>query len=415
MRLRPALGAGTIACALALTAPTSVPTTAAATDDPRLPHRTGDEPRVPPRWKHSSDGVRGEIARPLPAFMRGQSRTTTFTTWQAVPGVTVTKWDESTPRGPVRAQLMSVTLGTPGLRVDYAYAGQVRRTAPLTRILARHGAIGGVNGDFFDIGDTGAPLGLGQDKQEGLLNARAAGWNAAFFIDKSGSPDIGTLPMKGRIRQHPNLRITNVNSPEVRPGGIGAYTSAWGPTSGYRVTSGQKRNVRMVLIRKGRVVQTKRKLSSGEKIRGTMLIGRGAGAHDLSRLRKGDKATVWWWLQGGPKMAITGNKILIRDGVVDVVDDREMHPRTAIGIDRDTRQLLLLVIDGRQSFSRGYTMVELANKMIDLGADEALNLDGGGSSTMVAKKRNGNVRVINSPSDGAQRSVPNGLEILYGR
>ncbi len=99
--------------------------------------------------------------------------------------------------------------------------------------------------------------------------------------------------------------------------------------------------------------------------------------------------------------------------MITVVDDREMHPRTAIGIDRETRQLLFLVVDGRQSFSRGYTMVELANRMIDLGADEALNLDGGGSSTMVAKKESGRVSVVNYPSDGQQRYVPNGLEVTY--
>ena len=99
--------------------------------------------------------------------------------------------------------------------------------------------------------------------------------------------------------------------------------------------------------------------------------------------------------------------------MIKVVDDREMHPRTAIGIDRDTKTLLFLVVDGRQRFSRGYTMVELAEKMIELGADEALNLDGGGSSTMMAKGRGGLLKVINSPSDGFQRSVANGIEINY--
>jgi exopolysaccharide biosynthesis protein len=99
--------------------------------------------------------------------------------------------------------------------------------------------------------------------------------------------------------------------------------------------------------------------------------------------------------------------------VVDVVDDREMHPRTAIGIDRDTRQLLLLVIDGRQSFSRGYTMVELANLMTTLGAEDALNLDGGGSSTMVALDSTGLIGVRNSPSDGVERHVANALSISY--
>ena len=58
-------------------------------------------------------------------------------------------------------------------------------------------------------------------------------------------------------------------------------------------------------------------------------------------------------------------------------------------------------------------MVELARLMSELGADEALNLDGGGSSTMVARKTNGKVRVLNSPSDGQPRAVPNGLEVFY--
>ncbi len=382
--------------------------------DPQLPTfaRSDDGPRVPPRWQHSSDGVRGEIARPLPAFMRFQGQTTRFRTWESVPGVTVTSWDETTARGPIRAHLMSVALDTPGLAVDYAYAGVVRRTSPLTRILARHRAVAGVNGDFFDIGDTGAPLGLGLDRQEGVLNARSAGWNTAFYVDKAGLPQVGTLSMVARYKQHPGMSITNVNSPEVAPGGIGIYTPAWGYASGYRITGGQTEDVRMVRILKGRVVETKKRLPTG-KINGILLVGRGAGAKELGRLRKGSKATVRWWLKNSPRMAITGNKILINDGVVTVVDDREMHPRTAVGVDRETNQLLLLVVDGRQSFSRGYTMVELANRMIDLGADEALNLDGGGSSTMVAKKKSGRVSVVNYPSDGGQRSVPNGLEITY--
>jgi exopolysaccharide biosynthesis protein len=75
--------------------------------------------------------------------------------------------------------------------------------------------------------------------------------------------------------------------------------------------------------------------------------------------------------------------------------------------------VLILVVDGRSSVSRGYTMVELANLMIDLGADEAVNLDGGGSSTMVARTRNRKVKVVNKPSDGFQRWVANALEVTY--
>jgi exopolysaccharide biosynthesis protein len=105
--------------------------------------------------------------------------------------------------------------------------------------------------------------------------------------------------------------------------------------------------------------------------------------------------------------------VLLLRGVRRVVDDRELHPRTAIGIDHESGRVLMLVVDGRQSFSRGYTMVELANLMQSLGADDALNLDGGGSSTLLSYGPDGVVGVRNSPSDGFERRVANGLEITY--
>ena len=90
-----------------------------------------------------------------------------------------------------------------------------------------------------------------------------------------------------------------------------------------------------------------------------------------------------------------------------------MHPRTAVGIDRDTNTVFLTVIDGRQSFSRGYTMVELANLMLEWGCEDALNLDGGGSSAMAGLLPDGTLGVLNSPSDGSERKVPDGLQVVY--
>ncbi len=112
-------------------------------------------------------------------------------------------------------------------------------------------------------------------------------------------------------------------------------------------------------------------------------------------------------------MAVTGNMFILRDGKRVSKDDVDLHPRTAIGIDRDTGQLQLLVIDGRQSFSRGSTMKELAKLFQRLGAEDALNLDGGGSSIMVARQADGSLAVLNSPSDGHPRPVANGLEVTY--
>jgi hypothetical protein len=371
------------------------------------------DPIRPEPFPQTSDGVKGAIAAPMPRYLRGVATTTVRAKWVVAPGVTYTRWGQTDSRGPIRAHLLTIDLSTPGLALDYGSPGRVRRTDQVTDILARHQAIAGVNGDFFDIGDTGAPLGLGQDRQAGFLHAPRGGWNSAFFLDAKGRPDIGYLPLNMQVLHRPNLAITNVNSPEIRPGGIGIYTSKWGPTAGYRVTGGQQQKVRMVRVVNQRVVEIKNKLTVNKPINGFLMIGRGEGAKRLAGLRKGSKVLLRGRLQGGPTMAITGNKFLILDGVVQVINDREMHPRTAVGIDRDTGEVLLLLIDGRQSFSRGYTMVELAELMQDLGADEALNLDGGGSSTMVARGPNGGMGVVNSPSDGVQRSVANAIEVTY--
>jgi hypothetical protein len=327
--------------------------------------------------------------------------------------VQATRWSETDARGPNRFYLLTIDPRTPGVHIDYASAGSVRTTAPVRTIIAKDHAVAGVNGDFYDIGDTGAPLGLGRDRQRGLIHGRKGGWNSAFFLDHRGRPDIGTLPMRATYQQHPQFKITNVNSPFVKPGGIGIYTAAWGRTDGYRVTDGQKRNIRILKVRDGRVIASKTTISKDQKIEGMLVIGRGRGARDLAKVKVGTKASLDWWLEGRPTMAISGNHFLVRNGLIDVRDDREMHPRTAVGIDEDTHEVLLLAVDGRQPGSRGMTMVELANQMIDLGADEALNLDGGGSTTMVAKRPDGEVGVINSPSDGFERWVANAVEVTY--
>ena len=361
----------------------------------------------------TSDGVRGSIAPYVPRALRIPPVITSDVTWPVVPGVTFRQWEQVDTRGPIRASLLTLDLATtPGLEIDYASARRVRDRDTVRRLIAPDGAIAGINGDFYDIADTGAPLGLGVDRERGVLHARKYGWNRAFLI-KDGVPRIANLPMTAKVVQEPWMKILHYNSPTIFDGRIGVYDYRWGLTAGYRVVDGQREDVRQVVIRDNHVVFNKPTLTYGEKIRGLVLIGRGAGADALGALKKGEKARITWALRGDPEVAISGNKVLLLRGVRRVVDDLEMHPRTAIGIDRDTGQVLMLVVDGRQSFSRGYTMVELANLMTTLGAEDALNLDGGGSSTLLALRPDGVIDVLNSPSDGVERHVANGLSVMY--
>ncbi len=83
------------------------------------------------------------------------------------------------------------------------------------------------------------------------------------------------------------------------------------------------------------------------------------------------------------------------------------HPRTAVGFSQDSTKLYLVAVDGRQTHSVGMTLHELADLMIKIGVHYGLNLDGGGSTTMVVRDS-----VVNIPSDGKERAISNGLLII---
>ncbi len=91
-------------------------------------------------------------------------------------------------------------------------------------------------------------------------------------------------------------------------------------------------------------------------------------------------------------------------------DMRQRHPRTAMGLTEDRQTFILLVVDGRSSSSAGMYGTELASLMHQLGAWQAFNLDGGGSSQMWVAGRG----TINRPSDGTPRSVANHWGVFAG-
>ncbi len=114
--------------------------------------------------------------------------------------------------------------------------------------------------------------------------------------------------------------------------------------------------------------------------------------------------------------ALAAGPALMSHGRIDITVDEEVffgstipriHPRTAAGVTR-SGDLILLVVDGRQAASRGVDLGELAAIMRDLGCHEALNLDGGGSSTLVV-----NGLLLNRPAGGtSQREVMSALVVL---
>ncbi len=112
--------------------------------------------------------------------------------------------------------------------------------------------------------------------------------------------------------------------------------------------------------------------------------------------------------------AIEGGAILVKDGVsLYPKADNDYAARTAVGITKDGK-VVMMVLDGEQSpDSAGATLHEIAQIMIDAGCVSAMNLEGGGASTYVAKQEGSDtLEVVNRPGDGQERSVGTSLMVV---
>jgi hypothetical protein len=158
---------------------------------------------------------------------------------------------------------------------------------------------------------------------------------------------------------------------------------------------------------------------------GALLVARGSAAARLARVttaRDTIRVTHGFAPARGPIRTLVGGwPRLLTAGVVvgDTASEGAVrsfvemrHPRTAIGFSRDSSRLYLVVVDGRQRHSAGMTIAETARTMRDLGAWDALNLDGGGSTTLVLRDS-----IVNIPSDRdgdrvVERAVGNALLVV---
>jgi hypothetical protein len=369
----------------------------------------------------TSDGRPGTVVGPPVNFRGRTAQVKNDVSYEIAPGVTLREWDQvdgRQPIGQVRMNLVSVSLDAANISFEELSPTFVTSRKTVSQLGSWNQALTAVNGDFFDIGRTNAPLGTSVDREAGILTGSREGWipgvNSTLWFDAAG-PHVSPITVQNTIRQRRKWSVSGVNHPSVPAGEIGVFTHAFHRTPGYQVTGGKNR-AREVVLRKNRVVSNRPKLSSGKKIgkRDKVLIGTGSAAAKLKTLKKGKRITLATRFDGGkPTVAISGDRPVLVNGVRTVINNTIAHPRTAVGIDADGRKLLILVVDGRSAVSRGYTMVELADMMTALGAENAINLDGGGSSTMYSRTGTGAFGVVNEPSDGTERLVPNAFGVVY--
>ena len=129
------------------------------------------------------------------------------------------------------------------------------------------------------------------------------------------------------------------------------------------------------------------------------LISAETGWYGGLMLTRDNKVRISWppLDTNGVFHAVAGFQIVLKDGE-NIGVDKAIHPRTAVGVSKDGNTFYWLVIDGRQpEYSEGATTRDVGIWLAFLGAGEGLNLDGGGSTTMVLQRPDGSASIVNRP------------------
>jgi hypothetical protein len=340
-----------------------------------------------------------------------------------------------TSRGPWAIHVLDVDLtqcysvvavkGAPGA------VGRKKTSQLMAELNATRPVIGGVNADFFTLtgfqGVTIGPLVENGRVIVGPGDPSGPGYRAAVGIDSSGAVSVLSFTRAlGTITHHGVVhRFGAWNRPA--PSGIAMYDRNWGTALD---TASGIIEVTVDALSPGKIarIDTTNAAASIPTNGGVLVIGRNA-PDDLKAwardLKVGDIVRVAVSLSApGPKEMVGGRPVLALRGEIQSWIDtsgqasfRARNPRTALGVANNGRRVILAVIDGRQApYSDGTTLRETAEIMLGLGARDVINLDGGGSSTLVYRDpASQSLRIANRPSDPTgERAVGDALAIVKG-
>lgn len=322
-------------------------------------------------------------------------------------GLSITKIRKGTGHGPV--QMWAVNLDPrEGWRIKVAPGGfGVLQRARPSRLAARHKAVLAINGGFF--ADDGAAVGAVLIDGEWIRLP----WNGrtAVGFGKDGHATIGNLQTAASVTFGASFKlpVRELNGwPDASR--ITVLTRRFAPQ--YQLSGGEM----AVVVKDGAVISKPGSGIAPIHEGGFTLVASGAARPFLDKIVRGDKAKLsvaplgWPAIQtalgGGPRL-VSGSKITVKDENFRSDVRIGSGPRTAFGVDAKGRYIIL-VADGRQKYySTGLTLQELAATMQKLGAVDALNLDGGGSTAMTVRGK-----LVNRPSDGRERGVANALLVM---
>lgn len=324
----------------------------------------------------------------------------------------------------------NVTLGLPD-----PFASRIRTTALATKNSAEgNRVVGAVNAAFFNMGEgyplfliaqnnriiNGGTVSTGSDEYVNVPTAFGMKENGEAIIDYFDF-DINltangeTYEVNGLNRERQN-KETVIFTPEFYKSGTNSNQY------GYEIivdTGKSTRNIHFGDTISGKVVQILPYGQSVSKIpeNGFVISVQGASPLNttLQKLTPGSDVSVSFSIDSkwqDAQFILATGPMLVRDGKPYIMMStsswraKEVTARTVVGISKDRKTVHFVTVDGKQTRSPGMNMSQLADYLVSLGVDTAINLDGGGSTTMgIRKYGSNNVVLANIPSAGSERAV----------
>jgi hypothetical protein len=332
--------------------------------------------------------------------------------------------------GPNVINALVVDLKAKNLRIDsYRPIGLVPTSAQAARNDREgHRVVGAVNADFFSF-STGWPV--SNQVLNGQIVLGTSSVRSHFLIDGQGKPHFDKITFDGWLQTKHGKRhqIDGVN--DVHRNNAIVLHNSFSDTARKNVGPGKTIPLKL-LSTSWSVGDTLKMLAGGEGVsdlstipqrEAVLWIGSAPAVWGVrDEISQGDTILVFLGFHPsyrGVRSVVGGVGMIVSNGqaVDETVNMKERmsfmffrarHPRTFVGIDRDTTRVFICTVDGRQAASVGMNYREMAETLIGLGVWNATNLDGGGSTTMVLLGK-----IVNTPSDKTgERPVANSLQII---
>ncbi|MEK7724845.1 MAG: phosphodiester glycosidase family protein [Acidobacteriota bacterium] len=344
---------------------------------------------------------------------------------QIADGIEYAEVVRGTEKEPLRFNLLKLDLTKVRLDVVHAFDAAIG-LEKTSSIAARHGAIAAINAGFFKMDGLYKGDGAGLLKIDNVIYSESFGGRVALMIEnKLTRTDVSIERVNVNYSVKINNKVYEITINRQR----GENDLVLFKPEFHRTTLTDNSGVEFI-VKRNRVTQiVDKKGSNPIPSNGYVISASGKRREEfLSLLKIGTKIELAVFNSSPdnplPNAAfnraedvVGGVPQLIRDGLIEIKWEQEKssksfvetrHPRTAVAKLKDGK-FLLVTVDGRQpTHSIGIGLQELAEFLFDLGATEAMNLDGGGSTAMFLDGK-----LMNKPSDKeGERSVSDAILVF---